>query len=156
MNNPYDGTPTPPGTTPDHAGGQAAAPVQRRQISRIPMGGCLYFAVDDERLEVVVSDTELVGQVLIARLSKRGVVELRVVGVGVRPIVDGRPVVHARLRLGEGFTLSDKVFEVTGPSELTRIDTALPMPIHPPPTDQSGGVSPGPPPVYVSTWRADE
>ena len=48
-------------------------------------------------------------------------VEVRALTSHERPVVDGRPVVHARRQVGQRFSIADNVFEVSGPAQIALV-----------------------------------
>jgi len=50
-------------------------------------------------------------------------VEIRAAGAQDRPVVDGQPVVHARVPVGGEFIIANQTFQVVGPGEIELITT---------------------------------
>ena len=54
-------------------------------------------------------------------------VEIRAAGTQDRPVVDGQPVVHARVPVGGAFAIANQTFRVVGPAEIELITTHTPQ-----------------------------
>ncbi|WP_169811258.1 ATP-binding cassette domain-containing protein [Nocardia anaemiae] len=105
-------------------------PTPRQQVSSAPGS----WSVPSDRplaigraggdAEIALPGLDLAHRHATVRWTGRAV-ELRGLATNARPFVDGKPVLHARLRVGEQFMLAHHTFEVSGPAQLTLVPAAV-------------------------------
>ncbi|WP_433761838.1 ATP-binding cassette domain-containing protein [Nocardia sp. CA-135398] len=106
-------------------------PTPRQQLSSsapgswsVPSDRPLAIGREGGDAEIALPGLDLAHRHATVRWTGRAV-ELRGLATNARPFVDGKPVLHARLRVGEQFMLAHHTFEVSGPAQLTLVPAAV-------------------------------
>ncbi|WP_433191719.1 ATP-binding cassette domain-containing protein [Nocardia sp. CA-107356] len=74
--------------------------------------------------EIALPGLDLAHRHATVRWTGRAI-EVRGLATNARPFVDGKPVLHARLRVGEQFMVAHHTFEVSGPAQLSLVPVAV-------------------------------
>ncbi|MEV6341533.1 ATP-binding cassette domain-containing protein [Nocardia vinacea] len=90
----------------------------------VPSDRVLAIGREGGDAEIALPGLDLAHRHATVRWTGRAV-ELRGLATNARPFVDGKPVLHARLRVGEQFMLAHHIFEVSGPAQLTLVPAAV-------------------------------
>jgi ABC-type multidrug transport system ATPase subunit len=103
--------------------------------------------------EIAIADPDLADRHAIVRWSRERV-EIRA-GDGGRPVVAGQQVLHARVGIGDEFSVGKTTFRVSGPAEISLAGrNAAPLSAPPPPphpTPQPPATPTSPPAMLVAT-----
>ena len=92
----------------------------------------LTIGLADNQSGITVSESDIPAKLLTVSWTGRAV-EIRAAAPGIRPVVDGQPVVHARLHVGQRFSIADNVFEVSGPAQIALVPRRITAAAAPPP-----------------------
>ncbi|WP_063045657.1 ATP-binding cassette domain-containing protein [Nocardia pseudovaccinii] len=90
----------------------------------VPSDRVLAIGREGGDAEIALPGLDLAHRHATVRWTGRAV-ELRGLATNARPFVDGKPVLHARLRVGEQFMVAHHIFEVSGPAQLTLVPAAV-------------------------------
>ncbi|WP_433734387.1 ATP-binding cassette domain-containing protein [Nocardia sp. CA-129566] len=113
---------TPP--QPHPAPGQQVPPSTPPGTWSVPSDSPLVIGREGGTAEMALSGLDLAHRHATVRWTGRAV-EVRGLATNARPFVDGKPVLHARLRVGEQFMLAHHTFEVSGPAQLRLVPVAV-------------------------------
>ncbi|MFX0578042.1 ATP-binding cassette domain-containing protein [Nocardia nepalensis] len=129
IDQPAQASPVPPAAhrtppQPDPAPRQHVPPSVGPGSWSVPTDRPLVIGRDGGAAEIALPGLDLAHRHATVRWTGRAM-EVRGLATNAHPFVDGKPVLHARLRVGEQFMLAHHTFEVSGPAQLSLVPVAV-------------------------------